>query len=353
MKLTLKERVLSSFRFEEVRPVPYTIWYDEISYKKLNQYYGNSEWKNVIKNHIDRIAIDWEPKRYIDENHYYDIHGAIWRDGNPRHLEKPAITEPDPKKLNIPSYVKYFGRSKINKSTESLKDGRTHLNFEEASQEMEVIKNKVFIVAEYGSGLFESSWMLRGYQDFFTDLILEPRFVNSMLDLLTTRQLEIIDKIAELPCDGILIIDDYGDQKGVNIGPERWRTFFKKRLGKLYERIHYHGKMTLHHSCGNIYDIIPDLIDIGLDVLQSLQPEAMPVYKIKKNYGKHLRLWGGFGTQQALPFGKPDEIRREVRHMKNELGKNGGYIFSSSKPILEEVPIENAIAFIEETIRSE
>jgi len=76
----------------------------------------------------------------------------------------------------------------------------------------------------------------------------------------------------------------------------------------------------------------------------------MDVYRIKREYGADLRLWGGLGTQQLLPFGTPDAIRAEVRRLKAEMGRNGGYVFSSSKPILDDVPVENAVALLEETL---
>ena len=79
----------------------------------------------------------------------------------------------------------------------------------------------------------------------------------------------------------------------------------------------------------------------------------MPVYEIKKLYGRDLVLWGGLGTQELLPFGTPEFIRKEVRKMKTELGSGGGYVFSSSKPIMDDVPIENAVALVEESIRDD
>ena len=152
-----------------------------------------------------------------------------------------------------------------------------------------------------------------------------------------------------MPCDGIIFSDDWGDQRGVIIGPHLWREFIKPRVKQLYAKVHAAGKMIFQHTCGNVFDIIPDLIEIGLDCLQSLQPEAMPVYAVKKLYGRSLRLWGGLGTQQLLPFGTPDKIRAEIRKLRDNLGKDGGYIFSSSKPIFHDVPIQNVLAFIEET----
>ena len=162
--------------------------------------------------------------------------------------------------------------------------------------------DRVVTVAGYGFGLFESAWTVRGYENYFSDLLLEPAFAEGLLDLLLERHLELVDALVQLPCDGIIFSDDYGDQRGVIIGPELWRRFLKPRVAALYARVHAAGKLTFQHTCGNVFDIIPDLIEIGLDVLQSLQPEAMPVYEIKTQYGRNLRLWGGLGTQQLLPF---------------------------------------------------
>ena len=100
-----------------------------------------------------------------------------------------------------------------------------------------------------------------------------------------------------------------------------------------------------------MFDIIPEMIDIGLDVLESLQPEAMDVYEIKRCYGKHLRLWGGLGTQRLLPFGTPAEIRAEVGRLRRELGRGGGYILAPAKDLMPEVPTQNAVAVVEAFIQ--
>jgi uroporphyrinogen decarboxylase len=331
----------------EVRPVPYFIWYDEVTRDKLNHYYGNEDWQQRIRNSILRIAIDWRVKERLDDRRYIDINGSVWREGDPRHLEEPALAVPSLRGYQVPTYKESIKTTHPPVNPEAYKSGRALLSFHAAGKLLREVDQRYFSVVDFGHGIFESAWMIRGYSEFFSDLLLEPRFAEELLDLLTEQQLEVIDQLATLPCDSIMIVDDYGDQRGIAIGPDRWRQLIKPRLARLYRRIHTHGKMTCHHSCGNVFDIIPDLIEIGLDVLQSLQPEAIPVYEIKKHYGRDLRLWGGFGTQAMLPFGTPEEIRREVWQMKQVLGRGGGYVFSSSKPILAEVPAENAAAFIE------
>ena len=106
----------------------------------------------------------------------------------------------------------------------------------------------------------------------------------------------------EFEVDGVILDGDWGDQRGIMLGPERWRRFIKPRLARLYERIRRAGKYTLHHSCGNVRDVIPDLIEIGLDVLQSVQPEAMDPHELKREFGKDLCLLGWSAFPAPHPF---------------------------------------------------
>jgi len=96
-----------------------------------------------------------------------------------------------------------------------------------------------------------------------------------------------------------------------------------------------------------VTDIMPDIVEIGLDVLESCQPEAMDVYALKRDYGEHITFWGGLGTQRMTPFATPAEIRHEVRRLIAELGRGGGYILAPAKGLQPETPTENAIAVIE------
>ena len=116
--------------------------------------------------------------------------------------------------------------------------------------------------------------------------------------------------MTDAPVDGIFFGDDHSYQKGMIMGEERWRKLFKPRWKRIIERIHHYGLYTIMHICGNTSIVVPDLIEIGLDCLESCQPESMDIYKLKKEYGKNIRFWGGLGAQQLMPFGKPREIRK-------------------------------------------
>ena len=345
-----RDEVLRAFRFEEVRPVPYTIWYDDDITQRLAEHYGDPDWHSRFHNYILRMTLEWEPKEYLASGHYRDLHGTEWQEGTPRHLVSPALEEPSLQEYEIPNYVSCLT------GDHDARVGQVggilpSLSLENVRARIESEGADVFTVVGYGEGLFARSWMIRGYEEFFSDLILEPGFAHELLDRVLERQLELLDLLLELPCDAIIFSDDYGDQRGVATGPALWRKFVKPGVKKLYEKVHDADKLVFQHSCGNVFDIIPDLMEIGLDCLQSLQAEAMPVYEIKRRYGDRLCLWGGLGTQRLLPFGTPEEIQEEVRRLKKEMGRGGGYVLTSCKPILTEVPTENAVAFIEEVTR--
>ena len=150
----------------------------------------------------------------------------------------------------------------------------------------------------------------------------------------------------------ILISDDWCDQRSCMIGPERWRRHIKPRLEKLYRKIHDHGKITITHVCGNVTPLLGDLVEIGLDVLESVQSEAMNPYEAKKQYGDRLSFWGGFGVQYIPVRGTPDQVRNEIRKLRTEMSKGGGYVLAPAKPLNTAAPVENLVAayetFVEE-----
>ena len=121
----------------------------------------------------------------------------------------------------------------------------------------------------------------------------------------------------------------------------------KPLYARLYERARRAGKFVVNHSCGNFSEILPDLIEIGLDVIQSVQPEAMDVYALKREYGSGITFWGGLGSQSILPFGTPSQIRAEVKRLVDEMGRGGGYILGPAKAVLDDTPAENFAAVLE------
>jgi len=334
MSLTPKERVQAAFAYEETDIVPYDVIIEPEAEDRLNDYYGNGEWESKVQKHLAIVSYPiWAQVEPVEDFLVRDEHGAVWDfSRRPFHLVEFPFKEPSLKGYD-------FGAV-----TQVVLDG-----LDESSAEIIIRDNPdKFVLGQLNFGLFERSWMLRGFENVLIDSIQNPAFYEELLDRILEMQLALVDKLCEMPVDGIFLGDDWGDQRGVILGPDRWRRFIKPRTARLYERIRSAGKVVLTHCCGNVFDIIPDMIEMGLDVLESLQPEAMDVYAIKRKYGKNLRLWGGLGTQQVLPFGSPQEVRDEIRRLIKELGKGGGYILAPAKPLMEDIPAENAVAVIEE-----
>jgi uroporphyrinogen decarboxylase len=179
--------------------------------------------------------------------------------------------------------------------------------------------------------------------------VTEPDFFEEVLDRLVDLYLHFVEYTADLPVDAILFGDDWGHQGGIILGPKRWRKFLKPRWARIYEAVHARGKLVMHHSCGSVAEIMPDIIEIGMDVLESAQPEAagMNPYELKKQWGDKICFWGCLGSQSIIPFGTPEDIRQEVRRLRNEIGRGGGYILAPAKPLQPGTPKENAVALFE------
>ncbi|MBM3190269.1 MAG: hypothetical protein FJZ90_16310, partial [Chloroflexi bacterium] len=262
-----------------------------------------------------------------------DAFGSIWRmDRRPWHLEQPALPEPCFAGYRFPE-ASHF----------AVPDLR-----ETARQRMAEHPDS-FHVCYIGWGLFEQSWRIRGFENTLMDSIAEPAFYEELLDRLTELYLAHVAQCADIPADAIMFGDDWGDQRGVILGPERWRRFLKPRWARIYEATHAQGKVVISHSCGSVTDIMPDIIEIGLDVLESVQPEAanMNPYALKKRWGDQITFYGGLGSQSVIPFGTPAEIRAEVQKLCQEMGRGGGYILHPAKSIQPGTPPENMAAVFE------
>jgi len=190
--------------------------------------------------------------------------------------------------------------------------------------------------------LFERYWCLRGYENALTDMYYREKEVNYLLDGITEFHIEIAKKIVKLNIiDGIFTGSDVGTQRGMLMSPGTWRKFFKKRYKKIWGIYKEKNLSVFHHSCGNTMEIIPDFIEIGLDVLNPIQPEAMDAKILLKRFGRDLSFFGGISTQNTLPFGTPQDVRKEIVDRIRVLGRNNGYIISPSHEVTSDCKPEN------------
>jgi len=197
--------------------------------------------------------------------------------------------------------------------------------------------------------LWERATFMRGMENILIDLALHPGFVRGLLRGLTDHILATTDILcSRFDFEGIAVSDDYGTQKAMLVSPRDWRAFIKPLLAQIYGLAGKHGRTVFHHSCGHITPIIGDLIDIGLDILHPIQPETMDIHFLKKEFGDRLTFCGGLRTQDLLAQAAPEDIRREVRMLKETMSGNGGYILEPGITIQADVPLDNIAALIDE-----
>ena len=332
--MTPREAVLEAIRHREVRPVPCSIPVEETVKQKLEEHFGTPDWQDRIPRYIRHVgAVDTFAREKIDDTWSRDFYGGLWRmDCRPEHLQEWPLKEPTFEGYDFPPPERFF-----------------RPDWKEQSRTVCEEQDDAFLCAELSWGLFEISWKMRGFENVMSDCVLEPGFYGELLDKIMDLYLAFTDYVSDLPVQAIKYGDDWGDQRGIILGPDRWREFLKPRWAKIFQRCHEAGKIAICHSCGSVVDIMDDIIEIELDVLESCQPEAhgMDPYELKKRWGDKITFWGCLGSQSTMPFGTLDEIRAEAGKLCREMGKGGGYILAPAKPLQPETPVENALALIE------
>ncbi len=207
--------------------------------------------------------------------------------------------------------------------------------------------DKYILVLIYGSH-FEKAYFSRGIENFLADLAGNPDFARRLLNKIIEKNLVMLENFLNLSeIDGVLLGSDWGSQVDLLMSPKTWHDLIAPGEKKEYDLIKSYGKDVWIHSCGNVERIIPCLIDMGIDVLNPVQPEAMDIRELKEKYGDRLTFWGGISTQKTLPYGTPEEVKKEARQVRDLMSKSGGYIFAPAQSIQSDVPLDNIMALLE------
>lgn len=196
-----------------------------------------------------------------------------------------------------------------------------------------------FLVASLSGALFVKAWQLRGMDNLLMDMIWHKDYCEALLDLVVDADLAMLEKVLAADVDGVLLGDDWGTQKSLFMSPDLWRKYIAPRHARIWSRVREAGKYAMLHSCGNILDVLSEIDGIGVQILNPVQPECMDIATVKRRAGDRLTLWGGIGTQHALPRGTPEEVCREVRETAEVLSAGGGYITSPAQYVQGDVPL--------------
>jgi len=210
------------------------------------------------------------------------------------------------------------------------------------------------VVANLCVHILAGGQLLRGFENFMMDLAADERLACAVMERLLEAYIPRVDTFARRMSqwvDVVLVNDDLGTQGGPMLSPEMYRKTVKKYHAMLYRHIKKRtGKPLLMHSCGSIYRLIPDLIDIGVDAINPVQVSAsdMDSRKLKAEFGKDITFWGGgCDTQKVLGAGTPEDVRDEVRRRIQDLAPSGGFIFTQVHNIQPNVPPQNVVAMLE------
>jgi len=223
--------------------------------------------------------------------------------------------------------------------------------FRFAEETIRKFGNEYGIIGDLECSLFETSWYLVGLEKFLMDLLLETPYVEPLLDKVMHIHTAIGKRLIELGVDMIWCGDDFGTQSGLMIGLDIFDKYFAPRIKYMFEefrKVRPDIKIAWH-TCGSVLPLIPRFIDLGLDVLNPIQPMAsgMEPEWLKDTYGKKLAFFGGICVQKLLPTGTVKEIKDEVKRRISILGKGGGYIIAPAHNIQDDTPVENVLAFFE------
>ena len=327
--MTKKERVIQTLNHKEPDEIPFHVDFTSQSYDRMARYTHDLGFAGPFAPYLHSTQYwGWPTEEPENSGFFKDDYGVVWnRNGADKDIGVigvPVIHKPDISLWRDP------------------KPDETRLRAEFLAI-LDTAQGR-FTFAGIGFSLFERAWSLCGMENALVYMLSEPGFMHELLDRICEVNLHIIDIAGEYPFDGFYFGDDWGQQRGLIMGPKLWREFIKPRLKRLYARARGNNKYIIQHSCGDIHELLPDLVEIGLNCYQTFQPEIYDIAKTKAEYGRDLTFWGGISTQQLLSRATPGEVRRETARIMDIMGKGGGYIAGPTHAVPGDVPPENILA---------
>jgi uroporphyrinogen decarboxylase len=302
---------------------------------------GNTyELERALGEDMLLTSVGWANSYYQEGGSYTDEWGIGWR--------SQAYTTP----FGAGTYTEICGhplaQDEAIQSYQPPDPFRPDL-YTEAERVIREYKDEYWIVGVTVTTIFECAWALRGYERLLTDFLLNPDLAEAVLDIPYRFHLVAAKTLVEMGVDMIWIGDDIGAQQAMLMSPKTWRRFLKPRMANFIAEIKALNPAlkVAYHSDGVILPIIPELIEIGLDVLNPVQPACMDPVRLKQEYGDRLCFWGSIDEQNTLPFGDASDVRAEVLQRLRTTGKSGGLILGPTHHVQLDTPMENFWAMID------
>lgn len=306
---------------------------------------GNTyELERALDEDLLQTSVGWANSYYQPGDQYTDEWGISWR------------SQPYSTPYGIGHYTEMVNHPLADERAISSYTGpdptRPEL-YTEAARLIKDFQDEYWIVGVTVTTIFETAWALRGYDQMLVDFAQDPDLAEAILNIPYRYHLEAAKKLVEMGVDMIWTGDDVGMQTGMLVSPRAWRRLLKPKMANFFAELKAINPQVkvAYHSDGNISAILPDLVEIGLDVLNPIQPACMDPVLLKRQYGDRLCFWGSIDEQHTLPFGKPEDVRAELLTRLQTLGKDGGLILGPTHHVQLDTPMENFWAMVN-TIQS-
>jgi uroporphyrinogen decarboxylase len=343
--MTNREIVIRALSKDNPVKVPKDMEFTSFVEQKLKEKIGNVDLRDYFKMEMRSIDINPTKKKtdfskYLPDNlpegTYIDSDGIARVPGSMYHFTRkigPLERLSDLKEL------KEFPFS----------DEMADYRYDGLKERVDKLHKQGYFVSGDKGNLLELAWSLRGMDNFLVDLVSNDELVEYLLDRITEMKEFKVEMFAKAGCDQIMFSEDLGMQDRMIMSPDTWRKWFKPRWKRIIAKAKSINPNIFiwFHSDGDIREVIPDFIEIGVNVLNPVQPECIDPAEIRKLYGDKLAFWGTIGTQTTMPFGTPEDVKNEVKKRIETVGYDGGLVLAPTHTLEPEVPMENIFAFFE------
>lgn len=345
--MTNRENFFAAMSHQKPERIPFFLRLCEELEDKFEKRYGTRDYRAYFESPIIPVKINPTRNQHDFSCYfknlsydYYNEWGVGFRRGSGEYHFKQFVSPMQ--SFETPEQVLDF----------PLPDVLMDYRFEGVAEKIQALKEQDKITMNtsgYNIDIFEASWYLRGLENLLADMLVDEEMAEACLERMCRIKCQMAAKCAEAGFDVVVFGDDVATQRGMMMSIPLWKKWLKPRLARAIQSAKAVNPEVLcyYHSDGDVTEIIEDLIEIGVDILNPVQPECMDPKGVKEKYGQRINLWGTIGTQTTMPFGTPEEVRAKVREMRQALGRDGGLVLAPTHVLEPEVPLENIEAFVQ------